>query len=266
MITICEHLCYNKLTAINEEYYINSLERIQKYYEKNTNSLITFIIPTLNRITLENTLNSLLAQKYKKWCGIIIFDNCYPSDNIKEILDKDERFLYISIKKRGCTFIDNEIIRNFSGDVRNIGMSLIKTDWIGYIDDDDTISDDYCLLFINEIKKDNNLDCIVFRMFQDEKIIPNINCSSIIKGNIGISFIYKTSLYKEGYFFNSCDIEDYVLLKELENDSKKIVILPYIKYFIRNTSKINYKKNLEKIEKRLKKIIIKKNQIIKKSI
>ena len=158
MSTICEHLCYNKLTAINEEYYINSLERIQKYYEKNTNSLITFIIPSINRSTLENTINSLIMQKYKNWCGIIIFDNCYPSENIKKLLDNDDRFLYISIKKRGCIFIDNEEIRSFSGDVRNIGMSLIKTVWIGYIDDDDTITNEYCLLFCNENKQDYSLD------------------------------------------------------------------------------------------------------------
>jgi glycosyltransferase involved in cell wall biosynthesis len=179
MSNIYEHLLYSNITSINEDYYNESITRMEKFYENNINSLITFIIPSINRESLENTIRSLEEQKYEKWCGIIIFDNCYPSENIKKILDNDLRFLYISIKKRGCTYIDNENIKGFSGDVRNIGMSLIKTDWIAFIDDDDTISKDYLTIFLQEIKTDKLVDCIIFRMVLDNKIIPSSNLSII---------------------------------------------------------------------------------------
>ncbi len=260
MSNIYEHLLYSNITAINEDYYNESITRMEKFYENNINSLITFIIPSINRESLENTIRSLEEQKYEKWCGIIIFDNCYPSENIKKKLDNDLRFLYISIKKRGGMFIENDKIRSFSGDVRNIGMSLIKTDWIAFIDDDDTISKDYLTIFTQEIKTDKLIDCIIFRMVSDNKIIPSNNLPVLIKGHIGISFIYRTSLYKEGFIFYSCDIEDYVLLKELEDNNKKIIILPYIKYFIKN---IKHNNNfLYTNEKKLKKVVIKKEKKI----
>ena len=223
MSNIYDHLLYTNITAINEEYYNESITRIEKFYENNIKSPITFIIPSINRESLELTIKSLQNQKYKNWCGIIIFDNCYPCDNIKNILDNEIRLLYISIKKRGGIFIENDKIRSFSGDVRNIGMSIIRTEWIAFIDDDDTISDDYITIFLREITVDKSTDCIIFRMLNQNIIIPSKKNTSIIKGNVGISFIYRTSLYKEGFIFYSCDTEDYFLLKELEENDKEII-------------------------------------------
>ena len=45
-----------------------------------TNALITFIIPTLNRSTLADTIISLLSQTNTQWKAIIIFDGCSPSN------------------------------------------------------------------------------------------------------------------------------------------------------------------------------------------
>ena len=64
--------------------------------------------------------------------------------------------------------------------------------------------------------------------------------------------------WKEGFIFYSCDTEDYVLLKELEDNNKKIIILPYIKYFVKN---IKHNNNfLHTNERKFKKIVIKKEK------
>ena len=47
MSNIYDHLLYTNITAINEEYYNESITRIEKFYENNIKSPITFIIPSI---------------------------------------------------------------------------------------------------------------------------------------------------------------------------------------------------------------------------
>ena len=100
---------------------------------------ITFIIPTIGRDTLINSINSLLNQTYIDWNAIIIFDG------IKSNIDiNDERIKIIECEKKGLNF-------NSAALVRNYGISFAKTYWIAFLDDDDIISNDYIETFYNEI-------------------------------------------------------------------------------------------------------------------
>jgi glycosyltransferase involved in cell wall biosynthesis len=78
--------------------------------------------------------------------------------------------------------------------VRNEGIKLATSEWIAFVDDDDTLSSNYVETFYNEIKEFNNIDVIIFRMsyhFDLNHIIPNLYANSIYDGGVGISFVIK---------------------------------------------------------------------------
>lgn len=232
-----KHIKYDDTSAINIEYYKSSLDRIEKFNNSNKNSIITFIIPSINRKTLIDTIYSLQNQYINSWKAIIIFDNCYPDINIINILENDDRFLYISIKKTGFA-------ENSAGNVRNIGMTLVNTEWIGFVDDDDYLTKDYVLLLYKEINTYNS-DVIIFRM-NDPKlgIVPNKKShlidNPIYEGNIGISFCYKKELFNQNIFFEPSCSEDYFLINKISQLNKKILISKYITYYVRH-----YKDNID---------------------
>ena len=110
--------------------------------------LITFIIPTIGRSTLINSIKSLKNQTIKDWCAIIIFDGI-PS-NIDVDVD-DNRIKVLECDKKGINI-------NSAGEVRNYGMSFVETKWIAFLDDDDIIETDYIETFYNEINLCNDLN------------------------------------------------------------------------------------------------------------
>ena len=52
---------------------------------------ITFIIPTIGRKTLKNTLISLQNQTIENWKAILIFDDCDININNIEVFDLDTK-------------------------------------------------------------------------------------------------------------------------------------------------------------------------------
>jgi glycosyltransferase involved in cell wall biosynthesis len=103
---------------------------------------ITFIIPTIGRNTLENSINSLKNQTIKDWNAIIIFDGIISNIDINYI--NDNRIKILECDKKGINI-------NSAGEVRNYGINYVKSKWIAFLDDDDIIEDDYVETFINEI-------------------------------------------------------------------------------------------------------------------
>ena len=94
-----------------------------------SDNIITFIIPTIGRETLKNTLISLQYQTIKNWNAIIIFDGC--NQNINNI---DDRIKIVCCNKLGTNI-------NNAGLVRNYGIGLANTKWVAFLDDDDVIDD-----------------------------------------------------------------------------------------------------------------------------
>ena len=78
-----------------------------------------------------------------------------------------------------------------------------------------------------------NIDACLFRMaFEDNFILPSIYDISINKTRCGISFAVKKNIAMNNKFQNN-DYEDYYFLKRLEYKGYKIVISPYVTYFVR---------------------------------
>jgi glycosyltransferase involved in cell wall biosynthesis len=181
--------------------------------------MITFIIPTIGRPTLSRTINCLLEQSNPNWNAIIVFDG------VKSINYPDSRIKSVSIPKIGYT--------NCAGLVRNSAIKIADTEWIGFVDDDDTISQDYVEKFEEEIKLNPNAKCIIFRMktkFDPDKVLPAPNHTNFIKNKVGISFAIKKDL---NILFEPSITEDYFLLDKIRKNNHPMIISPYVTYFVR---------------------------------
>ena len=193
--------------------------------------LITFIIPTIGRSTLINSINSLKNQNIKDWRAIIIFDGI--SCNIDIYIDVDDnRIKVLECKKKGMNI-------NSAGEVRNYGMSFVETKWIAFLDDDDIIETDYIETFYNEINLCNDLyldlDLIIFRMNHNGRIIPKLKTDNFYLCDVGISFIFKKEIYDEGCKFTPDGAEDFLYLDKIRASGKRMMISPYIKYYVRKS-------------------------------
>jgi glycosyltransferase involved in cell wall biosynthesis len=94
---------------------------------------IDIILPVYNsKKYISETINSILKQTYKDW-NLIIIDDC-SNDGTYKILEDfknkhqntDKVFLYRNIKNKG------------QGCARNIGLKKSRSDYVAFIDSDDT--------------------------------------------------------------------------------------------------------------------------------
>ena len=160
---------------------------------------ITFIIPSLNRPTISRSVDSLINQTNPNWECIIVYDG-----------------------------VDGE---DFYDERRNIGISMCKTKWIGFLDDDDTVSPDY----VNDlIEKYSGYDFVVFSMrYSDGRILPQPGSNNLSFGNVGISFCYKNKF--EGLLFDSNrNGEDFDMVTKLKSLTNNFTITPEVYYNIRH--------------------------------
>jgi len=120
--------------------------------------------------------------------------------------------------------------------VRNYGLKYIndnniETEWIGFLDDDDTLSSDY----ITKLKEEtslNNIEVCIFRMcYSNGYILPSISDKNIIRGRVGISFAIKK--YISNNLFENNPFEDYFYLQKLKTLKYRILISSFVTYFVR---------------------------------
>lgn len=206
----------------NESFYINKME-----------PLITFIIPTIGRPTLPRTLDSLIKLSNARWKAIVVFDGV----DINECIE-DPRIQYMKIDKIGY--------KNCAGEVRNHGMNHVTTEWIGFVDDDDIVLPNYVDSLISELHK--NPDVIIFRMADHNlkqtkfsvisrkyEIItkPAANDRDFRPFEVGISFCMRSTLFLQGFKFESSHMEDYELLNKMRLNNKRIILSKEIGYVVR---------------------------------
>lgn len=188
-------------------------------------SKITFIIPSIGRSSLVQSLQSLISQDNPNWSAIVIFDGV-SHNTVRDLIAIDKRISYL--------YIDKQIgVSNHAGDVRNYGIKHCKTEWCGFLDDDDSLTTNYVSLFYDTIQKYKEVDVIQWRM-KDKRIgyVPDAS-GDIRKCNIGISQSIKTSILLE-YPFTPSWCEDFDLLDKLNKATKKIIISDKVTYLVRN--------------------------------
>lgn len=194
---------------------------------------ITFIMPSVARISLNNSLNSLKKQTSDDWCAYVGFDGLIE-EQIKIDIPKEDRIKYFYLPKSG--FLKNVDFKaqnhSKAGSVRNqLLQKEIHSEWIGFLDDDDTLTSDY----VEALKLEStthNFDCCIFRMIlKDGTVIPRYGNNSLYIGNVGISFAVKASFLKQNnILFQSSESEDFEFIKNIHLNNGKIYISNYITY------------------------------------
>jgi glycosyltransferase involved in cell wall biosynthesis len=183
---------------------------------------ITFIIPSLNRPTIKRTIDSLINQSSSNCRAIVIYDGVYGETF------NDERIKTIKIEKTGIIGPHN----GQSGLVRNEGIKLTETEWIGFLDDDDTLHIDYVKTLF---EKYSDNDFVVWRMvYENGLVLPPFILNDLKFAQVGISFCYKKTIFKELVFQQNRDGEDFDLLMELKRKSNKFIITPEVMYNVRH--------------------------------
>lgn len=203
----------------------------------NKEPLITFIIPTINRESLIRTLESLQNLKETNWLTICVFDNIQPSETALNKLNSDPRFSYIVLdRKLGEGW-------HSAGNVRNEGIKLVKTPWVGFVDDDDWLIDTYITKLKQEITKIPIAECILFRMIDKGYLVPRAKHDDLNIQFVGISFCCKTDILK-AELFKPSSCEDFELVDRLKIKNIKVVISPYIVYQCTSTDTPNETLNI----------------------
>ena len=230
-----------------------------------SDSKITFIIPTIGRDTLIATIQSIADQTCNKWNAIIVFDGVPPTIKID-----DYRFQILHIDKMERP--PDQM--NSAGYVRNYGIKFATTEWVAFVDDDDTIRNTYVETFLQETAT-YDTEVIIFRMVKFGKLeisikqifdmveagkikinkhmeklyrhmdldtlvvsntitpFPETVATDLKKHDVGISFAVKKQIFNSGIQFNTSYIEDYEFLDTVRQNGYKMMISPYVMYFVR---------------------------------
>ena len=213
---------------------------------------ITFIIPSKGRPTLANTMNSLFALGNFNMAAraVIAFDAVEPI-----VSDSRRVKVVVTPEKLGKGV-------NSAGDVRNFAFNSIKkeytylddkndfynfphNDWIGFIDDDDTIDHKYTEVVFDTVmrggREDKLPDVIIFRMqYQDKTILPPVdfkydktdNNAFKLENKVGISFCCTAKLFHQLGGFIPSSGEDSDFLKRAEVFGANIVLVDHIGYYV----------------------------------
>ena len=207
--------------------------------------LVTVIIPYKNNLKyLFLSINSILAQTYKNFKILIIYDDIDKTDlyDLKKFILKKKIHQKQSIK-----IIVNK--KNFgAGKSRNIGIKNSNSQYIAFIDSDDTWHRNKLkkqMLFMNKNKLVIS-HTSYFVVNSNSKIISRriakntLNFKDLIKScDIGLSTVMvNTTFIKKNKFFFPTDIktkEDYVLWL---NIVKKIYVIKGLNIKLTNYRKV----------------------------
>ena len=217
----------------------NSKEQLQEqcyFCQERKSKFISFVIPSVGRKTIINTIQSIKNNTIEDWEIVIVFDNV-PKNKIP-LIEKDPRIFIINIPKLG-------IGKNSAGNVRNVALKLINSHWAGFVDDDDTISIDYVCNLQKEILTHPQSNVVVFKLFRltrRNRILPPPNQFFLRKGRVGISFCVNRKYYQsKNIYFQPSKQEDWYYLRRVKILNGKILISRFMCYFVNipNTNKLS---------------------------
>ena len=182
---------------------------------------ILFIMPSINRKSIDRAVDSLIKQTDNRWHLCIVYDRVkHPriqeTDNIT------------------CINLDHKLgeDRNSAGEVRNVAIKRFANEykWIGFLDDDDTLNKNYVKLLFTKYR---DHDLVVFRMFKKMRgrgiILPPGDTIEI--NQVGISFCYNT---KYTTLFSPSKTEDFNFLERHIKTGCKYIIADEIGYYVDN--------------------------------
>lgn len=131
------------------------------------------------------------------------------------------------------TIVEQDPNRTGAGPTRNRAIERVDTDWVGFLDDDDYLTEDYYDRFREELTAHPEADVIIFRMNHAIMgLVPRI--PEIVLGNVGISYCLKTELAKKHPFIKEDPPkglhEDFQNLVDLSEAGANIVFSKHMVY------------------------------------
>ena len=203
----------------------------------NNSELISLIIPCYNaESTLEKCLESVISQSYQNLEIIIINDGSTDQtfNIINEFAEKDSRIVVINQKNAGVSA------------ARNVGIKTASGSYICFVDSDDWVEKEYCVV-LHQIITHNDADIsIAEAFFEDEKgnLVQTIESENskiaiydqqtalrlLLEDKIIQSHpwakLYKSELLKTVFFPENLEaFEDYCTMFTVFNSAKKVVKL-----------------------------------------
>lgn len=173
--------------------------------KRQNSAVTTFIIPSCGRTTLQRAIDSAEAT------GASVL---YKYDEDCE----------------GASAVRNELIQ------------AARTPWVSFLDDDDTVTEDYAERLKEELERHPDADLIVFREYFIQEKMGDDNpypdhyiwqVPVVHWGQIGISFSVKKQVAIDNPFIEEPN-EDFHFVRRIEEAGYKIVFSPYIVYRARH--------------------------------
>ena len=197
---------------------------------------VTFIIPSIGRKTLANTIAHLTDLTLPNWKAIVVFDDVAPT------ITETERIKPIVTSTKLGKGINN------AAEVRNFGIKHALTDtyltpaWFAFVDDDDVLVPNYISNLLTESMRHgwDNLDVVAFSMvYTDGTIRPKDTRKPIEEqeNDIGISFACRSWVFTGNnkaklnpIWFDPSTGEDYQFLMKAKRNGYNIKISNWINY------------------------------------
>lgn len=136
-----------------------------KEIEKKSTRLLTFILPVFNASKHINTCMSSFEQQTKKDFMVLFVDDCSTDDTVALILSYKEKSHF---DFEVCNLPSN----SGPGVARNIGVAIADTEYISFVDVDDTLSPNFCEALM-DVAKTKNSDVVIssaYKKWDDGRI------------------------------------------------------------------------------------------------
>lgn len=154
-----------------------------------TAPVVTIILPTKCRPTLDRAINSLLVQTEVAWNAVILLNGrqCPKPELLQRMYSTRSHSSRLRFEA-----VDLNVSRNCAGEVRNHALRFVKTMWVGFLDDDDTLAPHYVDALIREQRRSSRVSLVAFRMYHslDKIFIPAHDLNVVKRNHIGISFAH----------------------------------------------------------------------------
>jgi glycosyltransferase involved in cell wall biosynthesis len=157
-----------------------------------------------------------------------VYDGCEGT----QFADKRIQTVFLS-KRQGKSMRSREDGKEHgqAGRVRNVGLKLCRTPWIGFVDDDDTLDENYVHFLFTRYAPIYNV--VVWRMtYSNGKVLPPVGCQHLEAGLVGISFCFRNIFHI--YFANNSGCEDFIFLRKLlqRTPRQRVVLTKEVMYYV----------------------------------